>query len=201
MQPVCDEWGLAVANGRLQIGQSNLEILADHLVHADEDADHLGEERHRSLQGPCHRGGAVLGHQGEGRGVVRFERGEEIKLEVHARHRAGGADFHASAANVPVAFPGIDRALAAGGATETALHRGIALLPRRPRTPLAEVGQVGVDLVRWCLDVDGTLDHEGVRLGAGVAQQAEERRGDPHQQHLEHGALRAAARRLAATRF
>src|SRR6185436_4137352 len=70
----------------------------------------------------------------------------------------------ASLADIAVAVPFIDRALAGRRAGEGALHGGVEMLVGRPRAPLVEVVDVRDDLLRRRIDGGRALDAEFVGL-------------------------------------
>ena len=107
------------------------EILADHVVHVDEHLHHLGHERRRTVHRPGDQRGIALRHKGELGGVVTFERLEKIQLDENFR-RLRVKNFHAARADIFIAVPRIDRALAARRAAIAAPHCRILVLVRRP---------------------------------------------------------------------
>jgi hypothetical protein len=149
-----------------QIGETDGEILADHVVHVHEHMHDLRHERTRTIHQPCDGGDFTLRRHRELGGVVPFKRLEEIELD---RDLAGRSvdDFHPTGADILVAVPRIDRALAAAGTAEGARHGGILHFIRRPRRPLAKIIDPRKDRLRRRLDADRALDAENIGLGRG----------------------------------
>src|ERR1700694_3801584 len=154
----------------------------------------------------CHIGGIALRQHCELGGVVALERLEEIELDDDFRRRRGVEDFHAAGADIVVAVPRIDRALAALGAAVTALHRGILVLIRRPGPPLMKVVDQGEDFFRRRLDRGRAPDAESTRLDRGEDEydRNRDRENDGNNGNdLEHGWLRIcelSARKINAAR-
>src|SRR5262245_33119581 len=168
-----------------EIGEPGLEVLADHLVHVEEKVNDLGEVGSLALHRPLYAGGVALRLQCEDDVVVRFEGLYEIQLDRDPGRRDRVRDFHAPLADVLVAVPGVGGALAALRA-ETPLHRGILLLPRRPRAPAVEIVDERKDLVRRRLDAGRALDAEGIRPGRGENQNAGDEKNEDDADGLEH---------------
>src|SRR6266511_3454109 len=132
---------------RLEIGETVREILADHLVHVDEDAHHLPDEEIGAVHGPCDGRGLAFRLHRERGGVVSFERPEEIQLDDDLGGWRYIRNLHAPLADVLVAIPFIYGALAACRAAVCSLHRGVFLLVGRPIAPAAQVVDEREDLL------------------------------------------------------
>src|SRR6267378_1521222 len=164
---------LILSNG-LQVGKSGLEILADHAVHIDEDSYELRDVGHGALHGPGDVGRVTLGFQREFDDVLGFERLDEIQLDGDLGRSNRLRDFHAPLADVPVAFPCVYGALAAGYGAESSFHRRVFLFPGRPGFPAQEIVEYGKDLLRRSLDARRALDTESIRFRRGIDEKSGE---------------------------
>src|SRR5207302_1473840 len=181
--------GLVLGNS-LQVGKTGLEVLADHAVHVNEYGNELRNIEHGALHDPGDVGGVALGFEREFDDVVRFERLHEVQLDRDLRWRHGLRDLHAPLADVPVAFPRVHGALAAGHGAERPFHRGVFLLPGRPGFPAQEIVEHGEYLLRRRLDARRALDAERVGPGSGVDEQGAEQNDDYGGYCFDHRVLR-----------
>src|SRR6266849_6718242 len=177
--------GLVLGNN-LQVGKTGLEVLADHAVHVDEYGDELRNIEHGALHDPGDVCGVALGFQREFDDVVGFERLAEIQLDRDLRWRHRLRDLHAPLADVPVAFPRVHGALAAGYGAEGPFHRGVFLLPGRPGFPAQEIVEHGIDPLRRRLDGGRPLDPERFGLGRGIDEQSADQDDDCDGYFLDH---------------
>src|SRR6185295_4406882 len=106
--------------------------------------------------------------------------------------RGGRArDLHPACPRLALAFPRVDRALAARGTAEGSHHRRIDLFPRRPRLPLMEVRDERKNLLGRSVDGRRALDAERVRFGRGEGEKCrdqDDENDDDDLEDLEHGA-------------
>src|SRR6185503_7854628 len=100
---------------RFQVGEAGLEVLADHLVHVEEQAHQLRDERARTVHGPGDLGRLAARLEKEVGAVVALEGLLEIELDRDFRGR-GFEDLHAALPRLGVAFPFVYGALAGGRA-------------------------------------------------------------------------------------
>src|SRR5882762_8995081 len=114
----------------LQIGETGLEVLADHLVHADEHAHDLRHVWTGAMHSPGDARRVAFRLEREFCEVVGFERLDEIQLDRDFRWWRCIGDLHAPLADLAVTLPRIHRALAARGAAVGSLHFGVHFLPR-----------------------------------------------------------------------
>ena len=98
---------ILVAECRLALCQALLEVRANHLVHALEDAHDFC---HQSVS-PGHRPGdlgLISGRsQGELRVIARLEGLEELQCDLDARALCHPGDLHTALANLAIARPGV----------------------------------------------------------------------------------------------
>src|SRR5258708_2801797 len=97
------------------------------------------------------------------------ERPDEIQLDCNL----GGSrlqNLHAASAYLAVSLPCIHGPLSIGWSTVRLFHRGIQLLPRRPRTPVVEVVNQNKNLLWRRLHICGALYLKRVRLRRSEAE-------------------------------
>src|SRR5262245_65960001 len=106
-----DEWKRPGAiprrrfNHRLQLRETFLELIADHLVHVDEQADGPAQEVVRAREAPFHDGAIALGLEGELRDGAAGKGLHEIELDPDQVVRTALGDCRASVARLTVARP------------------------------------------------------------------------------------------------
>src|SRR5258708_3002086 len=127
----------------------------------------LAHERRRAMHEPRQIGGIAMRQHCELGGAVALEGREEMELDDDLRWRRSVQDFHPARADILVALPRIDRALAACRAAIAALHRRILVFVRRPGPPLMKVVDQRKNPFRRRLDNGGALDAERIWLGRG----------------------------------
>src|SRR5206468_10007691 len=108
-----------------QVGETGLEILADHIVHVDKDAHQLRDVRTAAVHCPRYIRRVALRDERELGRVVALKRPDEIQLDCDARGMRGIRTLHATLANLAVAVPFVHGALAVCGTAVGSLHRGV----------------------------------------------------------------------------
>src|SRR3984893_14305312 len=152
----------------------------------------LAQERDGSIHVPDHVGRPAVWFHLELGDVVSFEWANEIELDDDLRWRRRIGDFHSPLTDILVAIPGIYGALAILRAAERPLHCRVFFLPRRPRTPAAQVVDECEDLFGRRLDAGRALHLECVGLGRGKNENRRDR-DDDHDRNdgndFDHGSL------------